>query len=248
MKKSKFSEYQIIFKFFKAFPPSSEQFVIVDVGAQIGLWTIAYARLGWTVVAFEASPVNYEVLQHNTQTFQNVIAINKAVGDLNSDKVKFYYSEDYIGINSLKVNHAKLSQDNFAFVEMIKLETELPLYVDNVNLLKTDIEGADLLALQGFDFTKYHPELIVCEYGGRSKAFDYTYRELADFGQEKGYVVYASNWESAKSYKKGDKLPELTLISFGRYSSKQKLNWGDMIFVTEEKSLLFESLFNEFDL
>lgn len=247
MNKSKFSEYQIIFKFFQNLPTLSEPLVMVDVGAQVGLWTIPYARLGWTVVAFEASPVNYKTLQKNLEKIENVVLVNKAVSNNDSESIKFYYSEDYIGINSLKVNHAQLSEDNFALVEMIKLSTELPKHVQNVTFLKTDIEGADLFALQGFDFTKYHPELIVCEYGGRSKAFGYTYEKLAKFGREQGYVIYASNWESSASYKKGDKLPEHKLISFGKYSDNQDLNWGDMIFVKEERTQLFESLFNEFD-
>lgn len=248
MVKQKFSEFQIIHKFFEALKLPPNQCVMVDVGAQIGLWTVPYAKLGWQVVAFEASPTNFQMLLDKTQSFPNVTALNKAIGDENAESVKFYYSEEYIGINSVKTNHAQLSQDKFALVEMVTLGTELAINkVKNVNLLKIDIEGADLLALKGFDFTRYHPDLIVCEYGGRSKSFDYTYQDLVAFGQAEGYDIYASSWESGKNWKIGDKPMEHKLISFGRYSSSKHLNWGDIIFVSPEKSGIFDSLFDCFN-
>ena len=130
---------------------------------------------------------------------------------------------------------------------MVTLGTELAINkVKNVNLLKIDIEGADLLALKELDFIRYHPDLIVCEYGARSKSFGYTYQDLVNFGQSEGYDVYASSWESGKNWKVGDKPMEHKLISFGRYSNSKQLNWGDIIFVSPEKSRIFESLFSSF--
>lgn len=64
--------------------------VFVDIGAQIGKYTIIVAKVvtkEGMVVAIEPHPVNYQTLQRNIRLnkLENVIALNLAAGDRNCE-------------------------------------------------------------------------------------------------------------------------------------------------------------------
>lgn len=221
---------------------------MVDVGAQIGLWTIPYAKQGWKVIAYEASPDNYTNLVKKIEPMGlSVELVNKAVSDSDQKEVKFYYSSEFIGVNSLRVNHKVLSRDKFAVVEQVRLDTDLEsLGIEAVDFLKTDIEGADLLALKGFNFEKHKPSIIVSEYGKRSRAFGYGVRELVAHGEDHGYIAFLSSWESAGAWKVGEAAVEHKLLYWGDDPDYSQLNWGDVVFVAPSVLDIFKNASTEF--
>ena len=79
--------------------------VVVDVGANIGYYTILLAdKVGKNgkVYAFEPDKLNFEILVKNIKAnnLKNVIAVNAAVGRKNETKV-LYKSEENLGDHKL---------------------------------------------------------------------------------------------------------------------------------------------------
>jgi len=119
--------------------------VVVDVGAYVGLYTIALAqRTGPTgrVYAFEPDPQNCAVLQKHIElnTVSDRVEIHElAVGD--KDGFVLFTagrdSESVVGANSL----------NPGTVRMARLDTILPS--ERVDVLKVDVEGFEENVLKG---------------------------------------------------------------------------------------------------
>lgn len=124
--------------------------VVVDVGANIGYYTLLSARAVGNkgkVFSFEPDLMNYSLLEKNVEIngYKNIVLVKKAVSDKNSIE-RFY-------INSPNTNSLIFSEDQSEKsinVETIKLDD---YFNDNkikiIKLVKLDIEGAEALALNG---------------------------------------------------------------------------------------------------
>jgi len=117
---------------------ASDSEVFVDIGAHIGSVTAEVLRLATKhIIAVEAIPKKAEALQ---KKFPRVRVYNCALG-ASSGPVKFYVDQRQSGYSSL--NKSKGMQE--IEIEMRTLD-EL---VDRADVLKIDVEGAELLVLQG---------------------------------------------------------------------------------------------------
>jgi FkbM family methyltransferase len=222
--------------------------VLIDVGAHSGTFARPFARKGWTVIAFEPEVKNYRAFIRNLSGFKRVTCIPKAVLNTSGQRVPFYVSEEHYGIHSLKPFH---DTHKFAYeVETIRLDEALSRHeVQSVTLLKIDIEGADFLALQGFDIEKYRPELIMIEFmDDRSRPnFDYIHHDVADYMKQRGYVSFISEWAPIQEYaREGVEGDSHIWIACERYPLKHDPAWGNMFFVPEDHAEEFEDALQQF--
>ena len=124
--------------------------VVVDLGANIGYFTLLAARLvgkKGKVYAFEPEPINYSLLLKNIELngYDNVIATQKAVSDT-SGKVKFYLDKEDTGAHSI---YQLDKGERFIEVEAVNLDD---FFKDNqhpINVIKMDVEGAEMAAFSG---------------------------------------------------------------------------------------------------
>lgn len=158
-----------------ALPPAS---VVVDIGANIGFFTIYLAKRGHWIWSFEASSEVYSLLKRNIEL--NVMEIN--VRPIN---VALYDKETLLGLNPewndwKKLPNGKVDYENnsnsggMSLVPqtiswngtpqdyLMKAYTLDSFEVPHVRLIKIDTQGADLRILHGAVKTieKYRP--IVC--------------------------------------------------------------------------------------
>ena len=223
---------------------------MADVGAQQGQFSKTFARLRFKVFAFEASPDNFEDLISRMERFSNVTSFHKAVADVDAGRVKFYYSKEYVGINSLLPNSSLLSAHQYEWVESVTLATALGEEAARVKVIKTDIEGADFLALKGFDFKTHKPEIVLSEYGDRSKPFGYQLPEMAAYMEKFGYATWCADFASANARPYSAKTKKKVSVSqnyFGPFAQFENPNWGDAFFVAPEKLEAFTSAARKFD-
>jgi FkbM family methyltransferase len=135
---------------------------VVDVGANIGWYTLLCARLvgpSGHVYAFEAAPSTEELLRKNVSAngYRNVTSINRAVSD--KEGRELFFIDDYSsgGSSLLMKDHGKNSIE----VETVSLdeffrEKGWP----QVDLVKIDIEGVEKLALEGMrELSERNPQL-----------------------------------------------------------------------------------------
>jgi len=131
--------------------------VVVDIGANIGYYTLIAAKLvgsKGTVYAFEPEPSNYKLLYKNIQAngYTNIIAVQKAVSKTNG-KTKFYVDAATTDVSSFaKDNVLKHSKNlDCLEVETITLDDffERTVGDDRIDLMKIDVEGAEELVVDG---------------------------------------------------------------------------------------------------
>src|ERR687889_2899131 len=139
----------------KRFTPK-EGDIVVDIGAHIGLYTIISSkRVGANgkVVAIEANPSNFEMLNSNIKLNQltNIISLNNAVYSKET-KIKLYLPGEELGhtiYNTVMSDRAK-NEDKFVEVSANTLDYFLQLKgITDVNWIKIDVEGAEFEVLKG---------------------------------------------------------------------------------------------------
>jgi FkbM family methyltransferase len=141
----------------KRFTPKKGD-IVIDIGAHIGLYTIISSkRVGANgkVVAIEADPSNFEMLNSNIKLNQltNVTPLNYAVYSKES-KVKLYLPSGESGFtkyNTIMPNWIN-TQEKFVEVNANTLDYLLQLNEirqEEVNWIKIDVEGAEFEVLKG---------------------------------------------------------------------------------------------------
>ena len=178
--------------------------IVIDVGANIGYYTLIFAQLvGKTgkVIAFEPEPKNFKILKKNIEinNYDNVIVEQKIVSE-KYGKMKLYVSNSDIVGHRI---HQMGNLENFVEVESITLDDYMKkLNLDEkVNFIKIDVEGAEPKVLDGSKkilekneylkiFTEFNRE-VVKNYGiDPKKMIDLLYRE--------GFKIYLPNYKENK--------------------------------------------------
>lgn len=136
---------------------------VVDVGANIGLYTTIAAKQGCMVSAFEPVPENIHYLQKNIadNNFTDSVTVHKKAVGATPGTAKIYLMPDSIGQHSMaqKVAGSSDSLD----VEVITLDTYKPLQKKRCDVLKIDVEGYDGYVLEGAEklLAKQKPTLFI---------------------------------------------------------------------------------------
>jgi FkbM family methyltransferase len=141
--------------------------VVVDVGANIGYYTLLLARhVGpqGKVYAFEPDPANFALLKRNVERngYSNVVLVPKAVADRNG-AAQLFRSRDNQGDHRL---HAACEERPAVDVETIRLDDYFTDASVRLSLIKMDIQGAEGQALAGMrQVLARSPEVrIVCGF------------------------------------------------------------------------------------
>ncbi|GAA3215372.1 FkbM family methyltransferase [Dactylosporangium siamense] len=130
---------------------------IVDIGANVGYFTVLAAKLIGTegrIIAFEANPTTCELLKDNLSlnwlTDHDITVRTEAAYSENTS-VKFYASAKFVGDSSIqeRPTHAhRLDDVTTIEVPAVKLDDALK-DVPVIDLLKIDIEGGEYHAFTG---------------------------------------------------------------------------------------------------
>ena len=125
--------------------------IVFDVGANVGMFTVRQARRGAKVYAFEPNPGAYKRLIQTVaannltdavQTFQCAIGSARSVGTLHAPL-------GFTVLGSIMPS-TSAEEGTAAMVDIISLDDMLPsLHVTHIDLLKIDVEGAEVEVLRG---------------------------------------------------------------------------------------------------
>lgn len=148
---------------------------VVDIGAQTGYMSVAYALFADKVISFEPNPAAFEVLQANANLHPNIQAYNLAISD-DTRPLEFHYSDpglcnggfasntDYgIGVTGHKVPLDVIAVVLEEFLNYIK-------HIGSISLVKIDAEGHDKEILKSIKplIEKHKPIVITEIYDGLS--------------------------------------------------------------------------------
>ena len=132
--------------------------IVVDVGANIGYYTLLMAKNHACVFSYEPEPQNFALLQKNVilnDFSSNVNLYNKAVSNFNGHS-NLILSDHSTGQHKLDNNRFGTKSIN---VEVIKLE------LDKIDFAKIDVEGTELHVLQGM---KVLPNKMLIEFNSKN--------------------------------------------------------------------------------
>jgi len=165
---------------------------VVDIGANIGLYTLLMARLAGKsgrVFAFEPEPNLFSVLCENcaANDASNVTPFQCAAGDANG-RTMFQRSPLNSGDNRLGETRSDVKPIQ---VEVARLDDVLP--VRAVQFIKLDVQGHELGALSGMqEVMAASPDICVLFefWPGGLRAAGTEPEALLDFFRERGFELY----------------------------------------------------------
>jgi FkbM family methyltransferase len=118
---------------------------VVDVGANIGWFSLVAAKRAKQVHAFEPEPMSYGLLQKSIDAneFDNIVAHPFCVSDHDGVETLYLSDSRNKGINSIVRKIAPMGIP----VSSVTLDTLFP--TEHIDLLKLDVEGAESKVLAG---------------------------------------------------------------------------------------------------
>lgn len=183
---------------------------VVDIGAHMGRYTITSSKsvgASGKVIAVEAHPYNFRILQHNLwlNKLTNVIALNWAVYSKKS-RLKLYLPDEDLGYtmhhslmtNYLSTKYNKEIERRYVEVEADTLDNLLKnRAIATVDWMKIDVEGAEYEVLKGAKeiLTADKPMSILVEVHGKD-----TYSPTIELLRSNNF-----NIEFEKTYDNGEK-------------------------------------------
>lgn len=166
-------------------------FTVLDVGANIGYFTLIMARQARQVYSFEPEPRNFQILKKNVETnnIKNARLYNAAVAE-SSGSSTLHLCDANRGMH--RIYESKWCKAGAVQVPTVRIDDVIAAAdFDNVGLVKIDVEGAELGVLKGMRklleegkttvLMEFHPPSIV-EYGAKP-------RDVYDFMTSLGYAV-----------------------------------------------------------
>jgi FkbM family methyltransferase len=191
-----------------------ENETFVDVGANVGSYSLMvaneYKDRAVKVIAIEAHPENYKALRRNIQCnkFENVIIpINKVVSNYKGLVDLYERSHDgtrvdselYSVCNDQRIDGYNIIHPNGKSLEIECDTLDNILLNYNVDVMKMDVEGAELLALKAATKTLQRIRKIVVEIHGNKS------EEVKQVLRTNGLEVESLNEKGQVSYITGSK-------------------------------------------
>lgn len=127
--------------------------IIFDLGSNVGL-SVAYFKLKYPeskVYAFEPDPETFKKLKRNVKQFEDVYVYNIAISDKNSREKFYSYPNSSMSSSTVRriADQEYIKVDNRSLDSLIK-----ELKIESIDLMKFDIEGAEMKVFKGCEFLK----------------------------------------------------------------------------------------------
>ena len=176
----------------------------LELTIDYGVLTFISKPLFWLldkIYSFEAIPRTYNILKSHIQlnNCKKALLINKAISNIN-EKKNFYWTKLETGSASMK-NIQNRKEINKVNVEAITFDSYFWKKKIEVDFIKCDVEGSELLVFQGATkYLKDYKPIIFCELLRKwSKKFNYSPNEVINLICGYGYNCYQLNKKLKKS-------------------------------------------------
>lgn len=184
----------------EAIAPNLKGKVVYDIGANIGITTLFFAKhVGeeGLVVAFEPVPPTARRLQENVRInrLQNVRIYAVALGDT-AGQAEICYAEDASGIATLRKDMALGYQREYRMqtftVEVVPLDVLVEReHLPAPDFIKIDVEGFEYQVLQGARevIERARPALFMELHGASHEERAETWKQIYEFLTMRGYHI-----------------------------------------------------------
>lgn len=163
------------------------KFVMLDIGSKAGKWLVPFVATFPMAEfhSFEALPEQHARVVHRFRKSPNVKAYNCVLSDRN-ESTYFYRDKKRMGWSGLK-KHQYLEEHDEISVETITIDS-MALAAD---VIKVDVEGAELPVLQGAKHTLKNCKVVFFECNEvHFKEYNYTAEQLYNFFVEQHFTIF----------------------------------------------------------
>ena len=172
----------LIEQFIKEEMHDAKNHAAIDIGANIGNHSIFLSNYFKIVYAFEPHPLTYELLAINARTHaykKNILTFNFGLSDAVGE-VPFFTNKFNFGSSKIEDSYGNKTSSDFIKIKVDRGDNIQSLNNEKISLIKIDIEGHELNALQGLEkLIKLNKPAILFEQGnevfddGTSQVIDY---------------------------------------------------------------------------
>jgi len=190
---------------------TNDSIYILDIGSNVGWYTLFLGKLGYKILAFEPSDVNMYILRKSFCLNQdlNITLIKKGL-DTEDKKCDFYISRGNIGDGWVFCDKNSSEIPRHLIKGGKTYLTKLSNYIEflstkNLALIKIDVEGSEGKAIEsGIElFSKYHIPFIFLEFTPDSLAKHGTEPiKLLEIFENNGYKFAKNNFLDTYYYSK----------------------------------------------
>jgi FkbM family methyltransferase len=172
----------------------NEKSVIIDIGAHAGWYSVHLAKraIHGRILCFEPIPATLALLKKNiaVNNITNITIYEQGLSDTEGEGV-FYYEPGLSVATSLRNLHDERKKQTVK-CPVKTLDNSLPRDLARVDLIKCDVEGAELLVLRGAGNTiKEHMPVLFLEMLRKwAVKFDYHPNDIIDHLQKFGYSCH----------------------------------------------------------
>lgn len=166
----------------------------IDIGANIGYFTILMAMNCKFVYAFEPDNNNYVLLHKNLNLnrIKNAVCFCRAVVEHDEGEVKLHECTFNRGMH--RIYPSKWCEGKVTNVIGIRLDDFNKAddkFIDPIHFIKIDIEGAELGALKGMKnlLNEFKPELLIEFHPPTIQEYGHDPKDTYDFLLDMGYHV-----------------------------------------------------------
>jgi len=138
----------------------------IDVGANVGYWTMFAYKRGFNIYAYEPSPRPFQILKNRTDKIDRITVHRIALGDKNHiAKMKVAKSFMPGGMMGFLADVPELVEKGGLVGEInVKVRTLDSFNLENVEIIKIDTEGFELPVLRGsMDTIKRCKPILISE-------------------------------------------------------------------------------------
>ena len=178
-----------LFQFIKWCETQTKKFnTIVDVGAWCGTWTSQMQKFAKNVYCFEPNKVHYECLSRNTAMFGHVKTYNQAIG-----------SED----GFIQLSEEESTQNTRVLLQEgdTKISRLDSLDIDEISMLKIDVEGLEMEVLKGAGDKLKDIEYLMIELNNNSKRYGSSNSIIEKHLKHIGFKQLIKTWPDIVFYK-----------------------------------------------
>ncbi len=204
--------------------------LFLDIGAHYGYFSLLASSLvgkKGKVIAFEASPVTFQMLNKNQARMANMTAYNHAISDSSQDLIFYEFPNLYSEYNTLDVSQfeneawfqksppTEITVKSTILDQFLKKENRYP------KVIKIDVEGAEFRVLNGAaTYLKQSAPIIAMEYLSNERGNE-SHVEAEKLLKSFGYTPHIINENGTLQ----------TINKINNYLSDNKLESDNIVFV-----------------
>ena len=154
---------------------------IIDIGAWCGTWSMVMQEFAENINCYEPNKTHFECLEKNLAQYNHINLYNNAIGGSNG---------------FVKLTDDPATQNTRVIYETgdTSIYTLDHLNLNDVEMIKIDVEGLEMEVLKGATQTLENVQFIMIELNNNSKRYGSSNLEIESYLKDIGYKILIKTW------------------------------------------------------